>query len=97
MQISSLNNLLSGVSEISSVNSVQHEQNFSDVLDQALDNAKETDAQAQQENQNLLTGENDSIHTAMIASEKAELALSLAIQIRNKVIDAYNQVMNMQV
>jgi len=49
------------------------------------------------ENENLLTGETDSIHTPVIAGQKAELALSLAVQVRNKVIEAYHEIMNMQV
>lgn len=96
MQISSISDILSGIEKVSSVNGTHQDQNFTDILNQAIDDAQETDAQATLVNQNLLTGENESIHTAMIASEKAELALNLAIQIRNKVIDAYNEVMRMQ-
>ena len=96
MQIGSVSDVVSGIQKISSAESVNEDKGFADILSQAFDDARETDSEVQIENQNLLTGENDSIHTAVIASEKSELALSLAIQIRNKVVDAYNEVMGMQ-
>jgi flagellar hook-basal body complex protein FliE len=56
-----------------------------------------TETSVQAENTALLTGETDDLHTPIIEAQKAELALNLAIQVRNKVVEAYNQVMNMQV
>lgn len=98
MQINSLNNsMLQGIEKIGSVNNETEKQNFSDIFNQALSDAKDTDSTITQTNVDLLTGENDSIHQAMIDAEKAKLALNLAIQVRNKVIDAYNEVMRMQV
>ena len=38
-----------------------------------------------------------SIHSVVLAGEKAEVALQLTLQIRNKVLDAYNEVMRMQI
>ena len=97
MQISSIEDALSSLQSISPVRSTSDEAEFSDILQEALDDISETEANVLTENDNLLTGETDSIHTAVIASEKAELALSLAVQIRNKVLDAYTEIMNMQV
>ena len=42
-------------------------------------------------------GETDNIHNVMIAGSKANLALQMTIQVRNKVMDAYNEIMNMQI
>lgn len=99
MDINSLSSIVSGIESISSTKSVSDkESGFADILSGALDNAKETETAVKEENINLLTGESDSdgIHTAMVEAQKAELALSLAIQIRNKVIEAYDEVMQMQ-
>jgi flagellar hook-basal body complex protein FliE len=41
-------------------------------------------------------GEED-IHNAFIALEKADLALGIAVQVRNKVVEAYQEIMRMQV
>lgn len=97
MQISSIGSSITGLDKVNKVSGAKSEQSFTDILNEAMKDAGETDAAAQQQNVDLLTGENDSIHSAMITSEKAELALNLVIQVRNKVVDAYNEVMRMQV
>lgn len=45
----------------------------------------------------LVAGEVENIHDVMIAMEKASLAFSLTLQVRNKVIEAYQEVMRMQI
>ncbi|SMC35366.1 flagellar hook-basal body complex protein FliE [Papillibacter cinnamivorans] len=71
--------------------------NFSEFLSDAYDLAKSTDLQDKSSALSLLTGSEDDIASAMVDSEKAELALSLTIEIRNKVMDAYKEILNMQV
>ena len=44
----------------------------------------------------LLSGQGVDIHDAMIATEKADMAFELALQVRNKAIGAYQQMMGMQ-
>lgn len=70
---------------------------FGDIFRDALKNAIEQDASDKTNTIQLLTGENTEIHDAMIQAQKAELALNLTIQIRNKVLDAYKEIMQMQV
>jgi flagellar hook-basal body complex protein FliE len=96
MEISQINNLISNLNNTGSTNATSTNSNFTDILSDALGNAQDTELSAQQQNTELLTGETDDLHTPVIEAQKAELALNLAIQIRNKVVDAYNQVMNMQ-
>ncbi len=45
----------------------------------------------------LATGEAKSIHETMIALEKAEISFKLMLQVRNKILEAYNEVMRMNV
>lgn len=45
----------------------------------------------------LLLGDENYLHTTMIAYEKANLALQLTIEIRNKLLEAYQEIMRMQV
>ncbi|SES79686.1 flagellar hook-basal body complex protein FliE [Anaerobranca gottschalkii] len=45
----------------------------------------------------LAAGENVDLHDVMIATEKANIALQLTVQVRNKAVDAYNEIMRMQV
>ncbi len=70
---------------------------FSDILSQALGTAAATDQTDRAGMVALLSGEDISIDESMMQSTQAELALNLAIQIRTKVIDAYNEVMRMSV
>ncbi|MGB9866827.1 MAG: flagellar hook-basal body complex protein FliE [Bacillota bacterium] len=45
----------------------------------------------------FLTGEEVDVHSVVIAQEKAALALQFAVEVRNKVIEAYQEFMRMQV
>lgn len=45
----------------------------------------------------MLAGEDVSVHEIMIAAEKARLSLDLAIQVRNKALEAYQEIMRMQI
>jgi flagellar hook-basal body complex protein FliE len=60
------------------------------------------DVNSQQQNANamvsdVLKGGPTPVHQAMIASEEASLSFQFVAEVRNKVLDAYNQVMQMQV
>jgi flagellar hook-basal body complex protein FliE len=54
---------------------------------------KDADKQAQ----NLATGKTTDIPEVMMAAEKADIALRMMVQVRNKIIEAYQDVMKMQV
>lgn len=44
----------------------------------------------------FLTGETEDLHTAALAGQRAELSLQLFMQVRNKVVTAYQEIMRMQ-
>lgn len=46
--------------------------------------------------QKFLSGENEELHTTILATQKAGLAFDLGLQVRNKVVDAYQEIMKMQ-
>ena len=46
--------------------------------------------------QKVATGESNNISEVMIAAEKADIALKLMMSVRNKMIDAYQEIMRMQ-
>lgn len=70
---------------------------FSDVLKSAIDEVNNLQTQSSDIKNKLVTGDIDDIHQVMIASEKANLAFQLTVAIRNKVVDAYQEIMRMQV
>lgn len=97
MQIKPLESIISDFEGISGAKKTgKSESSFTNIFSDALNNVVQTEQDASAANQALLTGEADDTHTAVIAAQKAEIALSLAVQVRNKVIESYNNVMNMQ-
>lgn len=72
-------------------------QNFAAVFKNALQEVNKLQLEADAASQKLATGKVDDIAPVVIAAEKASIALQLTVQVRNKIIDAYNEVMRMQV
>jgi flagellar hook-basal body complex protein FliE len=71
-------------------------QNFADLLGQALDAVNGTQAQADAAATQLVTGQSTDIHTVMIAMQQAKTTFDLAVQVRDKSLDAYNELMHTQ-
>lgn len=70
---------------------------FADTLTEAIGNVNEMQKTSDKAAQDLATGRTDNVADVMIASEKADIALKLMMQVRNKIIDAYQDIMKMQV
>ncbi|MGG3999106.1 flagellar hook-basal body complex protein FliE [Anoxybacillus kestanbolensis] len=70
---------------------------FSQFLKEAIQEVNKQQIQSDQLTMKLARGENVDLHNVMIASQKASVSLQLAIEVRNKVIEAYQEVMRMQV
>ena len=69
---------------------------FSKFLNDALSQVNALQANAEAASLQLATGQVQDMSTVMIALEKASLSLSLTVSVRDKAIDAYNQIMRMQ-
>ncbi len=74
-----------------------NEASFGDTLTQAMNKVNDMQKNADKQMQAMATGEQTNISEVMIAAEKADIALKLMMSVRNKVIDAYQEVMKMQV
>jgi flagellar hook-basal body complex protein FliE len=73
------------------------EKTFADTLKDAVGEVNTLQKTADVKAQELATGKTDNIQDVMMAQEKADIALRLMVNVRNKIIDAYNEVMKMQV
>lgn len=73
------------------------EKSFADTLKEAVGTVNTLQKQADVKAQELATGKTDNIQEVMMASEKADIALRLMVNVRNKIIEAYQEVMKMQV
>ena len=69
---------------------------FGDLLKQALQEVNQVSAQSEVEARNLMTGEGADMHSAMLAVQKADLSFQMMMAVRSKLIDAYREVMRMQ-
>jgi flagellar hook-basal body complex protein FliE len=70
---------------------------FADFLNNAVSDVNKLQLDSEQLNEALAMGKTDNIHQVMIASEKAEIALQFTMQIRNKILDAYQDIMRMPI
>ena len=66
---------------------------FQNIFEETDQNLKKADQAVLDAN----TGENMNLHEMMIAMEKADISLRFMVQVRNKAVDAYNEIMRMQV
>ena len=69
---------------------------FKDTLSRAVNEISDTRARGADLAKRFAAGEPVELHTVMAASEEAGLALDLAIEMRNKVVEAYRSLINMQ-
>lgn len=70
---------------------------FKDMLMEAFQNVSQLEKESDALTNDFIAGKTDSIHSVLIAAEKASLSLEMMVQVRNKVLDAYNEIMRMQV
>lgn len=70
---------------------------FANMLGNAMNQVNQSQIQAQQSAQNLTNGSETNLHNVMISAQKAEITLTAAVEIRNKVINAYQSIMRMQI
>jgi flagellar hook-basal body complex protein FliE len=70
---------------------------FSSVLTDAISKVESFQNNATDSVNKFLSGEGEELHKVALASQQADLSFQLFMQVRNKVVTAYNQVMQMQV
>ncbi|MBN2897914.1 MAG: flagellar hook-basal body complex protein FliE [Clostridia bacterium] len=78
------------------INSVDTKQNFGEILSKAIDDVNGAQVASENMGRLLAIGEIDNLHDVQIAGQKAELALNLMVQVRNKILDAYSEINRIQ-
>ena len=69
---------------------------FRSMFESAVARVESFQKDAAQSVDRYLSGDGDEVHETAIASQRAELALDLFVQARNKVVSAYQEIMRMQ-
>lgn len=103
MEITSLlgtSSLVSGNSSVGSSVAKTGNSMFDSILNSAISNINETNAllsNAENEEISFAMGESENTHDLMIALQKASTALQYTVAVRDKFIEAYKEIMNMQI
>ena len=70
---------------------------FQSVLEDTIQNVYDTQKDVEQKQYLLATGQLEDAHSLLIAQAKAELSLEVMISLRNKAMEAYNEILKMSV
>lgn len=70
---------------------------FSNVLVNAINNVNLLEHEADNLSIKFAAGQVENIHEVMVATQKAEISMRYLIEVRNKVLDAYREIMRMQI
>jgi flagellar hook-basal body complex protein FliE len=90
-----INSAPNNIAQTSSLN--QSKVSFADLLKKSISEVNSDQLQSDAMTQKLANGENVDLHQVMITAQKANITLQAALEIRNKVVEAYQEAMRMQV
>lgn len=88
---------LTSVNQTEEIGPVTNETDFAGFLKNELNKVDALQKNAEAASLELAVDQIQDLHTVIVALEKANLSLGLTVEVRNKVIDAYNQIMRMQI
>jgi flagellar hook-basal body complex protein FliE len=93
---------ISGISKGSSIAENQNKpesvgSSFMDTIKDSLKNMEEIQAETDSKIEKLISGEESDLAGLMISAEKASINMQLTLQIRNKLVEAYTEIMRTQV
>lgn len=72
-------------------------QTFTQILENSVEKVNTMQGQADHAVKELIAGRSKNIHETLLAVERADSSLKLMMQVRNKILDAYREIMRMQV
>ncbi|MFQ5715841.1 MAG: flagellar hook-basal body complex protein FliE [Nitrospinales bacterium] len=73
------------------------EKSFADVLSKSIAKVNALQKEADNAIENLVSGKTQNIHETMLAVGKADMAFRMTMQVRNKIVEAYQEVLRIQV
>lgn len=98
---------LTGLSSVSDdfitplkANAVEKENNtvsFGDILKSKIQNVKDLESQSLQSAYDIATGNSNDIETAMMNASKAQTAIEMTVQLTTRAVNAYKDILNIQV
>ncbi|RFU68855.1 flagellar hook-basal body complex protein FliE [Bacillus sp. V59.32b] len=73
------------------------QQSFASALKESINKVNEAQGASDQVTERMARGENVDLHQVMIASQKSSITMSAALEVRNKVVEAYQEMMRMSI
>lgn len=98
MKIESIgvNSMLNTIDGNSKLKEIENENSFSKVISDTLGKINETQVKADDKVESLIKGEDVNIHEVMLSMQEAQLSMQLLIEVRNKVVEAYQEANKVQ-
>ncbi|MGB9614391.1 MAG: flagellar hook-basal body complex protein FliE [Fervidobacterium sp.] len=92
-KISGVNNQIQSTTKVQQKNDNSE---FSQILSQALKTVNEQQKNVEQMSDDYAKGKISNIHELIVEAEKASISLRLTVEVRNRIVDAYREIMRMQ-
>ena len=97
ININSVANLMMNEQSTNKVTPNEAKTSFSNYLSEALNTVNNYQVQSDVLTNKLINGEDVNIEEVMIAAQKASVSLNLTLEVRNKAVEAYQEIMRMSV
>lgn len=78
-------------------NEQDNSKGFKNILKSAIEEVNQSQVNSNQKTTDFANGKVEDLHSVMISAQKANIMLETSVQMQKKVIDAYNEVMRMQI
>ena len=93
--IGSISSIIQGIASSTGSTAASQSGTFQSVLESSINTVEGLQKSAGDSIQNFLSGQNEDLHTTVLATQQAEMAFQLGMQVRNKVVSAYQEIMKM--
>ncbi|RSL32860.1 flagellar hook-basal body complex protein FliE [Salibacterium salarium] len=91
------NDLLVNQANTNNKTAAEAQESFKQSLNEAITNVNDRQIESNEMTSKLASGEVDNLHEVMVAAEKASVTLQTTVEVRNKALESYKQIMRMQV
>jgi len=95
-----INRINSRFTDISSLNQESNKDNgiesFKNLLNDKLNQVNQQQVDSENATEAFINGDDIDIHQVMLSAEEAKMSIEMAVQIRNKIVEAYQEINRMQ-
>lgn len=98
MNIQSLgtNSLINNIETIGLEKNIDEKKNFSEVISDAINDVNDKQIKADNNIESLIKGDDITMHEVMISMQESQLSMQLLIEVRNKMVEAYQEINKIQ-